>query len=146
LIMLCARRTFTIGAGGKVGMHEDRPVFVAIASGGRFSGEQARQPDFLTPYLTTILATWTARPDVLFRSGNGFRGGWRPGNKGENGQCDQGSFCVVPFGRRFTREFRASFLRMRLRLIGSATNCLRADTEPSEARWAAGVERQGVLM
>jgi len=51
------RRTFTIGAGGKVGLLEDRPVFVGIASGGRFSGEQARRPDFLTPYLMTILAT-----------------------------------------------------------------------------------------
>lgn len=51
-----ARRTFSIGAGGKVGLLADRPVFIAIASGGRFSGERARQPDFLTPYLTTILA------------------------------------------------------------------------------------------
>jgi FMN-dependent NADH-azoreductase len=51
-----ARRTFSIGPGGKVGLLEDRPVFIAIASGGRFSGEQARQPDFLTPYLKTILA------------------------------------------------------------------------------------------
>lgn len=51
-----ARRTFSIGAGGKVGLLADRPVFIAIASGGRFSGEHARQPDFLTPYLKTILA------------------------------------------------------------------------------------------
>jgi FMN-dependent NADH-azoreductase len=50
-----ARRTFTISAAGKVGTVRDRPVFVAIASGGRFSGERARQPDFLTPYLKTIL-------------------------------------------------------------------------------------------
>jgi FMN-dependent NADH-azoreductase len=51
-----ARRTFSIGPGGKAGLLKDRPVFIAIASGGRFSGEQARQPDFLTPYLKTILA------------------------------------------------------------------------------------------
>jgi FMN-dependent NADH-azoreductase len=50
-----ARRTFTVGAAGKVGTLIDRPVFVAIASGGRFSGERARQPDFLTPYLRTVL-------------------------------------------------------------------------------------------
>jgi FMN-dependent NADH-azoreductase len=43
-----ARRTFNIGREGKVGTLRDRPVFVAIASGGRFSGERARQPDFLT--------------------------------------------------------------------------------------------------
>ncbi|KWV56558.1 hypothetical protein AS026_33930 [Rhizobium altiplani] len=110
-------------------MLEDRPVFVAIASGGRLSGEQARQRDFLTPYLTTILATVGLRDLSFFRSGNGIRDGCRPGNKGENGPCDQGSFCVVPLGRRFTRESRASFLRMRSRVIGSTTNCLRADTE-----------------
>ncbi len=51
-----ARRTFTMTNHGKVGTLHDRPVYVAIASGGRFSGERARQPDFLTPYLRTILA------------------------------------------------------------------------------------------
>lgn len=49
------RRTFNVGAEGKVALLEDRPVFVAISSGGRFSGERARQPDFLTPYLKAIL-------------------------------------------------------------------------------------------
>jgi FMN-dependent NADH-azoreductase len=52
-----ARRTFKITMAGKVGTLRDRPVFVAVSSGGRFSGERARQPDFLTPYLTTILGT-----------------------------------------------------------------------------------------
>jgi FMN-dependent NADH-azoreductase len=51
-----ARRTFNTGPGGKVGLLRDRPVFIAVASGGSFSGEYARQPDFLTPYLTVILA------------------------------------------------------------------------------------------
>ena len=50
------RRTFDISAQGKVGLLQDRPVFLAIASGGRFSGERAHQPDFLTPYLKTLLA------------------------------------------------------------------------------------------
>lgn len=49
------RRTFNVTPDGKVGLLRDRPVFVAIASGGRFSGERARQPDFLTPYLTAVL-------------------------------------------------------------------------------------------
>lgn len=49
------RRTFNITKSGKVGTLHDRPVFVAIASGGRFSGEHAQQPDFLTPYLIAIL-------------------------------------------------------------------------------------------
>lgn len=52
-----ARRTFNSTAAGKVGTLRDRPVFVAIASGGRFSGERARQPDFLTSYLIAILGT-----------------------------------------------------------------------------------------
>ena len=42
---------------GKVGALRDRPVFVAVSSGGRFSGERAHQPDFLTPYLKAILGT-----------------------------------------------------------------------------------------
>jgi FMN-dependent NADH-azoreductase len=51
------RRTFNVTPDGKAGALRDRPVFVAVSSGGRFSGERARQPDFLTPYLKAILAT-----------------------------------------------------------------------------------------
>ena len=50
-----ARRTFGMTAGGKTGFLRDRPVFVAVASGGVFSGEDARQPDLLTPYLKLVL-------------------------------------------------------------------------------------------
>lgn len=42
---------------GKVGTLRDRPIFVAVASGGRYSGERAHQPDYLTPYLKIILGT-----------------------------------------------------------------------------------------
>jgi FMN-dependent NADH-azoreductase len=51
------RRTFNVTAEGKLGTLRDRPVFVAVSSGGRYSGERARQPDFLTPYLTAIFGT-----------------------------------------------------------------------------------------
>jgi FMN-dependent NADH-azoreductase len=51
------RLTFDITPRGKIGTLPDRPVFVAIASGGEFSGDAARQPDFLTPYLRHALAT-----------------------------------------------------------------------------------------
>jgi FMN-dependent NADH-azoreductase len=51
------RRTFTVTTEGKAGTLRDRPVFVAVSSGGRYSGEHARQPDFLTPYLKAILGT-----------------------------------------------------------------------------------------
>lgn len=52
-----ARRTFKMTAEGKAGILRDRPVLIAVASGGRYSGERAQQPDFLTPYLRAILAT-----------------------------------------------------------------------------------------
>jgi FMN-dependent NADH-azoreductase len=51
------RRTFDVTNEGKVALLRDRPVFVAVSSGGRYSGERARQPDFLNPYLTAILGT-----------------------------------------------------------------------------------------
>ena len=50
-----AGRTFDITPHGKVGTLRDRPVYIAVASGGRFTGEHVRQPDFLTPYLVFIL-------------------------------------------------------------------------------------------
>lgn len=65
-----ARRTFRITESGKVAMLHDRPVFIAVASGGRFSGERARQTDFLTPYLKAILAM-VGLKDVTFFSVQG---------------------------------------------------------------------------
>lgn len=53
--VLRAGRTFKSTPTGKVGMVEDRPVFVGVAAGAVFSGERANQPDFLTPYLTAAL-------------------------------------------------------------------------------------------
>lgn len=51
------RVTFTPTAQGKVGTLRDRPVYVAVSSGGLISGEEARQPDFLRPYLRVALGT-----------------------------------------------------------------------------------------
>lgn len=51
------RSTFRITPDGKIGNLPDRPVYVAVSSGGEFSGAAARQPDFLTPYLTHVLGT-----------------------------------------------------------------------------------------
>jgi len=46
-------RTIGKGPGGeKFGLLRDRPVYIGIASGGVFHGDGARQPDFLTPYLS----------------------------------------------------------------------------------------------
>lgn len=50
-------RTFTSTPQGKVGNLADRPAYVVVSSGGFYSGDLGRQPDFLTPYLTAILAT-----------------------------------------------------------------------------------------
>jgi FMN-dependent NADH-azoreductase len=48
----------TIGAasdGRKFGLLRDKPVYIGIASGGVFTGERAKQPDFMIPYLTAAL-------------------------------------------------------------------------------------------
>lgn len=52
-----ADRTFRITAQGKVGALRDRPVYIAVASGGTFSGVDAQQPDFLRPWLKAVLAS-----------------------------------------------------------------------------------------
>jgi FMN-dependent NADH-azoreductase len=55
--VLRAGRTFKSTASGKTGMLADRPVLVAIASGGTFTGKRAGQPDFLRPYLKEVLGS-----------------------------------------------------------------------------------------
>jgi FMN-dependent NADH-azoreductase len=69
-----ARRSFDVTREGKIGLLRDRPVFVAISSGGRFSGERARQPDFLTPYLKAVLGT-IGLHDITFFSVQGTGSG-----------------------------------------------------------------------
>jgi FMN-dependent NADH-azoreductase len=64
------RRTFLVTAAGKVATLRDRPVFVAVSSGGRYSDEHPRQPDFLTPYLKAVLGT-IGLHDVTFFSVEG---------------------------------------------------------------------------
>jgi FMN-dependent NADH-azoreductase len=49
--------TFDATPEGKIGTLADRPVVIAVSSGGYRNGERARQPDFLEPYLRAILAT-----------------------------------------------------------------------------------------
>ena len=68
------RRTFNATAEGYVGTLRDRPVFIAVSSGGRYSGARARQPDFLTPYLKAILGT-IGLHDLTFFSVEGSSGG-----------------------------------------------------------------------
>jgi len=67
-------RTFQPTPQGKVGTLQDRPTFIAIASGGSYSGEPPRQPDFLTPYLRAILNT-VGIHDIAFFSIQGTAGG-----------------------------------------------------------------------
>ncbi|WP_019200183.1 FMN-dependent NADH-azoreductase [Afipia birgiae] len=50
--LLRVGRTIMPTPAGKVGMLNDRPVFIGVASGGVFSGAGANQPDFLSPYLS----------------------------------------------------------------------------------------------
>jgi len=49
--------TFNVTPEGKIGVLADRPVYLAVSSGGYRTGERARQPDFLEPYLRAILPT-----------------------------------------------------------------------------------------
>ena len=60
------RQTFRATPDGYVGLLRDRPVFVAVSSGGRYSGPRARQPDFLTPYLRASLGTIGLRDLIFF--------------------------------------------------------------------------------
>ncbi|WP_454740036.1 FMN-dependent NADH-azoreductase [Cupriavidus necator] len=53
--VLRIHRTFAATLEGKVGFLRDRPTLVLVGSGGFHSGERARQPDFLTPYLRHAL-------------------------------------------------------------------------------------------
>ncbi|MCD0502861.1 FMN-dependent NADH-azoreductase [Bordetella petrii] len=59
--VLRVHRSFRPTPQGKVGTLDDRPTYVAVSSGGNFSSEPARQPDFLTPYLTAVLNTMGIR-------------------------------------------------------------------------------------
>jgi len=49
--------TFHSTPQGKIGTLADRPVYIAVSSGGHRNGARARQPDFLEPYLRAILPT-----------------------------------------------------------------------------------------
>lgn len=55
--VLRIHHTFMPTPEGKRGLLPDRPVYIAVASGGRYFGERARQPDFLTPYLQAVFET-----------------------------------------------------------------------------------------
>ena len=87
-----------------MGTLRDRPVFVAVSSGGRFSGERARQPDFLTPYLKAILGT-IGLHDLTFFSVEGSALG--PDALAEaRAKADQ---ALQEFFLRFARNSRALF-------------------------------------
>ena len=51
-ILRMGRTIGTSPTGEKIGLLQDKPAYIGIASGGFFTGERAKQPDFLTPYLT----------------------------------------------------------------------------------------------
>lgn len=55
-ILRMGRSMGVAATGEKVGLLENKPVYVGIASGGVFSGDHAKQPDFLTPYLKAAFA------------------------------------------------------------------------------------------
>jgi FMN-dependent NADH-azoreductase len=98
------RRTFNVTAEGNLGALRDRPVFVAVSSGGRFSGERTHQPDFLTPYLKAILST-IGLHDLTFFSVEGSALGPDAFAKART-RADQ---AMQGFFLRFARNSKASF-------------------------------------
>lgn len=50
-------RTFRITRTGKVGLLDNRPVYLVVSSGGPVVGTPVTQLDFLTPYLRYVLET-----------------------------------------------------------------------------------------
>ena len=52
-----AAKTFEITADGKHGLLDDKPVYILVSAGGMFTGENASQPDFFTPYMKEVLTT-----------------------------------------------------------------------------------------
>ena len=52
-----AGHTFIPTLDGKVGLLEDRPVYIALASAGFFTERPDRQPDFIRPYLSAVFET-----------------------------------------------------------------------------------------
>ena len=60
-------RAFRSAQEGKIGLLADRPVLVVAGSGGWFSREPARQPDFFAPHLTALFATIGIRDVTLLR-------------------------------------------------------------------------------
>lgn len=71
-------RTFRRTPAGKEGLLADRPTYVVVATGGCITGERARQPDFLTPYLTAVLATLGIRSVAFLHLEALARGDTRP--------------------------------------------------------------------
>jgi FMN-dependent NADH-azoreductase len=61
-----AHRTMRLTPQGKFGTLADRPVFVAVSSGGMRTGPRARQPDFFEPYLRAVLGMIGLRDITLF--------------------------------------------------------------------------------
>lgn len=60
-------RSFRRTPKGKVGLLANRPTYVVVAAGGALTGERAKQPDFLTPYLETVLNTLGIHsPDFIY--------------------------------------------------------------------------------
>lgn len=59
--VLRIHQTFAPSPEGKRGLLRDRPVYIAVASGGFYAGARANQPDFVTPYLQAALNTMGLR-------------------------------------------------------------------------------------
>lgn len=69
--------TFVTTGEGKKGLLRDRPVFIAVTSGGAMFDDHAGQPDFFRPYLRAILGV-IGLQNVTFIPATKLAGGVAP--------------------------------------------------------------------
>lgn len=67
-------RTFRNSPEGKIGLLDDKPVYVVISCGGGFEAASGGQTDFLSPYLRYVLATMGLKRVDILRLDNMLRG------------------------------------------------------------------------
>jgi len=99
------RSTFQITERGKEGSLEDRPVYVAISSGGEFGCGEHSQPDFLTPYLRHVLGTIGLKSVTFFSVQGTARG---TDALDEARARVQGEIAAHPFAAGLRAEFAAA--------------------------------------
>lgn len=67
-------RTFRHTPEGKIGLLDDKPVYILVSCGGGFDAALGGQTDFMTSYLRNVLGTMGLKKVDIFRLDNMLRG------------------------------------------------------------------------